>query len=122
MAGVWHIQSAAGCFDASRYYGSTGEKEGKLFDYSSADGIYDELLASGGEVLYDDRDERAGVKFKDADLIGIPLRLVPGPKALDKGNVELVERGSGAKREIPLADVVAESMKLAEKLTPRAER
>jgi prolyl-tRNA synthetase len=51
--------------------------------------LYSELLAAGVDVLIDDRDERAGVKFKDADLIGIPVRVTIGDKNLKNGNVEL---------------------------------
>jgi prolyl-tRNA synthetase len=54
----------------------------------------------------DDRDERAGVKFKDADLIGIPLRVTIGAKGLEKGIVELRRRRDGKTDEIPLADAV----------------
>jgi prolyl-tRNA synthetase len=57
--------------------------------------IYAKLTSSGVEVLYDDRDERPGVKFKDADLIGIPLRIVVGAKNLVEGKVELKQRRSG---------------------------
>jgi prolyl-tRNA synthetase len=69
--------------------------------------LYAQLGAAGLAVLLDDRDERAGVKFKDADLIGIPLRVVPGPRALAQGRVELVERASRARSEIPLDTAVA---------------
>ena len=48
------------------------------------------------------------MKFKDADLIGIPFRIVPGPRALAKGCVELVERATGEVREVALGEVVAE--------------
>ncbi len=58
--------------------------------------IYAHLLSSGVEVLLDDRDERPGVKFKDADLVGIPLRVTVGPKGLAKGRVELRWRRDGA--------------------------
>ena len=51
-----------------------------------------ELQAAGVEVLYDDRDERPGVKFKDADLIGIPFRVTVGPKSLARGAVEFKPR------------------------------
>lgn len=51
--------------------------------------IYEELLEAGVEVVIDDRDERAGVKFKDADLIGFPLRITVGKKTLETGQVEL---------------------------------
>lgn len=56
---------------------------------AAADGFYKQLVDSGLEVLLDDRDERAGFKFKDADLIGIPLRLTVGEKSLSQGKVEM---------------------------------
>jgi len=59
---------------------------------STASQLYDDLEAAGVEVLWDDRDERPGVKFKDADLIGIPLRVTVGSKGLATGNVELKPR------------------------------
>jgi prolyl-tRNA synthetase len=61
----------------------------------AADDIYARLVAKGVEVLLDDRDERPGFKFKDADLIGIPLRIVVGAKNLVEGKVELKHRRSG---------------------------
>jgi prolyl-tRNA synthetase len=70
--------------------------------------LYAELRAAGFDVLLDDRDERPGVKFKDADLVGIPFRIVPGPRALANGRVELVERANGKTEEIALGEVVAE--------------
>jgi prolyl-tRNA synthetase len=73
-----------------------------------AEALYADLRAAGFDVLLDDRDERAGVKFKDADLIGVPLRLVTGPRALAKGCVELVVRSPRASREVPIAEVVGE--------------
>ena len=72
----------------------------------AAKAIYKELLAVGVEALLDDRDERAGVKFKDADLIGIPYRIVTG-RALGDGKVEVVERSTGIVQEVALAEVVA---------------
>ena len=74
----------------------------------AAEKLYLELREAGLEVLLDDRDERPGVKFKDADLIGIPFRIVPGPRALANGNVELVTRASRETEELPLDAVVAE--------------
>ena len=56
--------------------------------------LHDQLEAAGIEVLYDDRDERAGFKFKDADLIGIPLRVVVGKKSLAAGGVEISARAA----------------------------
>ena len=72
----------------------------------AAEKLYADLIAAGVEVLYDDREERPGVKFKDADLIGIPLRVTIGPKALARGAVELKGRREATLQEIPLADAV----------------
>ena len=58
----------------------------------AAEGLYEELLERGADVLFDDRDERPGVKFKDADLIGIPVRVVVGARSLAEGNVEISAR------------------------------
>ncbi|MBD2234149.1 proline--tRNA ligase [Phormidium tenue] len=71
----------------------------------AAKAIYKELLSVGVEALLDDRDERAGVKFKDADLIGIPYRVVTG-RALRDGKVEVVDRATGIVQEVALAEVV----------------
>jgi prolyl-tRNA synthetase len=70
--------------------------------------IYRELSEAGFDVLFDDRDERPGVKFKDADLIGVPFRIVLGPRALAQGNVELFTRSSGETLEVPLERITAE--------------
>lgn len=72
-----------------------------------AEELYTNLTAAGVEVLLDDRDERPGVKFKDADLIGIPLRLTVGPKGLAQGEVEVRFRQTGADERWPLAEIVA---------------
>jgi prolyl-tRNA synthetase len=64
--------------------------------------IYDALRSEGVEVLLDDRDERPGVKFKDADLVGIPFRVTVGPKGLAEGNVEFLRRAGGESRAIEL--------------------
>ena len=69
-----------------------------------AEKLYAELNQSGIETLLDDRDERAGVKFKDADLIGIPYRIVPG-RSLKAGKVEVVERASHQSHEILIDEV-----------------
>ncbi len=74
---------------------------------AQVDQFYADLQAAGVEVLYDDRDERAGVKFNDADLIGLPLRITVGSKGLKKGIVELRFRRTGESREIPVADFVS---------------
>jgi prolyl-tRNA synthetase len=77
-------------------------KEEKLRD--AADKLYQELQRRGVDVLLDDRDERPGVKFKDGDLVGIPLRVTIGAKSLDKDCVELRWRRDGKTDEIAVAD------------------
>jgi prolyl-tRNA synthetase len=72
----------------------------------ASESIYRQLSEAGVEVLLDDRDERPGFKFKDADLIGIPLRIVVGSKNLALGNVELKERKSGQVSLLPVAEAV----------------
>lgn len=59
---------------------------------SAADGLYSDLSAAGIEVIYDDRDVRAGMMFADADLLGVPIRVIVGPKNLKNNQVELVTR------------------------------
>jgi prolyl-tRNA synthetase len=73
---------------------------------AAAKRIYEELERAGVEVLYDDRDERAGVKFKDADLIGIPYRIAVGKKGLAEGVVELKLRRSPEVRKVKLDEIV----------------
>jgi prolyl-tRNA synthetase len=67
-----------------------------------SDTLYKQLSDLGIEVLYDDRDERPGVKFKDADLIGIPFRICVGEKNAQKGLVEVRERGTGKTELVPI--------------------
>ncbi len=74
---------------------------------AEADRIYTELTDAGIEVLLDDRDARPGVKFKDADLIGIPLRVVVGERGLAEGNVEIKKRTDDKPTLIPAADAVS---------------
>jgi prolyl-tRNA synthetase len=71
-----------------------------------AEQLYSQLNQAGVETLLDDRNERAGVKFKDADLIGIPYRIVTG-RAISNGKVEIVERKSRQSHEIAIAEVVS---------------
>ena len=78
--------------------------------------IYNELKNKGIEVLLDDRDERAGVKFKDADLIGIPVRITVGKKALATGNVELKLRTEPKPTLIPVDTAVAKTVELVNSL------
>lgn len=68
--------------------------------------IYNELKKAGIEVILDDRDERPGVKFKDADLIGYPVRVVIGKKTLDNGQIEVKARKTGNVQMLPADDFV----------------
>lgn len=70
--------------------------------------IYDQLLTAGVEVIIDDRAERAGVKFRDAELTGIPYRVTVGKRGLADGTVELTERVTGETRKVALGAVVAQ--------------
>lgn len=72
--------------------------------------IYNELRASGIDALLDDRGERAGVKFKDADLIGIPWRVVVGRAAAEE-NVELVQRSKRDANVLSKADAISSLLK-----------
>ncbi len=73
-----------------------------------ADELYEELEGQGVDLLYDDRRERPGVKFKDADLIGIPLRVVVGKKALSEGKIEMSRRCDREKHLVAKADVTGQ--------------
>ena len=64
----------------------------------AADQLYAELQAAGVEVLYDDRDERGGVKLGSMDLIGLPWQVIVGPRGIAAGMVELKNRRTGEKR------------------------
>ncbi|MGH2706855.1 MAG: proline--tRNA ligase [Actinomycetota bacterium] len=68
--------------------------------------IYERLRDAGVEVILDDRPERAGVKFRDVELIGIPLRVTVGARGLAEGVVEVTERGSGETERVPIPEVV----------------
>ncbi len=67
-----------------------------------AEDIYGKLKTAGVEVLYDDRDERAGAKFAEMDLIGLPWQLTVGPRGAAKGEVELKNRATGEKQELTI--------------------
>lgn len=88
----------------------TNIKDEKL--RAAGEKLYDDLRHAGLEVLLDDRDERAGVKFKDADLIGIPYRITIGKKIVDE-TVELFDRRAKQSQDVALADVVARVQALA---------
>ena len=68
--------------------------------------LYDEMRAAGLDVLYDDREESAGVKFNDADLLGLPVRVVVSPRNLKNGEVEVKPRSGGEARMVSRADAV----------------
>ncbi len=73
---------------------------------SEADELYRELTEAGVEVLYDDRDARAGEKFADSDLLGLPLRIVVSEKTLAAGKFECVERASGTTQHKSLPELI----------------
>lgn len=74
---------------------------------AAAQRIYEELKEAGVEVILDDRDARAGAKFKDADLIGVPLRITIGSRGLNEGNVEFKVRGGGEVEHVGVDEVAA---------------
>jgi prolyl-tRNA synthetase len=82
-------------------------KSGDAETDRAADGLYQSLLLQGTEVLYDDRDERAGAKFAAMDLIGLPWQAVVGPRGLKDGVVELKNRRTGEREMVPFEAVAA---------------
>jgi prolyl-tRNA synthetase len=84
----------------------TPVNSGDAAQMAAANGIYNACLAAGIDALLDDRDERPGVKFKDADLIGIPFRVTVGKK-LAQGQVEIVERRTRAATDVAVAEASA---------------
>jgi prolyl-tRNA synthetase len=93
---------------------------------AEAERIYNELRGAGVDVLLDDRDVRPGVKFKDADLLGIPLRIAVGDRSLKAGKVEIKRRTDAKPAPVAAADAVAEARKilteLKDSLKARAQR
>ncbi len=73
---------------------------------AACDGVYQGLVEAGVEVLYDDTDARAGVKFSAMDLIGLPWQVIVGPRGVGSGQAEVKCRRTGAREEIPLDSVV----------------
>lgn len=86
-----------------------------------AEKLYNDLTEAGLEVLYDDRDESPGVKFNDADLIGIPLRLTVGHRALKEGGIEVKLRTEKDKDQIPLGEAVDKAKELVQGLYSEIE-
>ena len=83
--------------------------------YAAADSIYKGMKSAGLDVYFDDRDERAGVKFKDADLMGCPIRVVVG-KGLATGVVEVKQRGTDVVETVAVADIITHVIKLKQQL------
>jgi prolyl-tRNA synthetase len=71
------------------------------------DSVSEQLAAAGIETIIDDRAERAGVKFRDAELTGIPFRVTVGKRGLADGTVEVTTRATGETVKVPIGDVVA---------------
>ena len=69
--------------------------------------VYEQLTAAGIEVIIDDRAERAGVKFRDAEITGIPFRVTVGKRGLADSTVEVTERVTGETVKVPIGDIVA---------------
>src|SRR5262249_33784193 len=78
----------------------------------TAERIASDLEAAGVDTLLDDRDERPGVKFKDADLIGLPVRVTVGPRTLARGCVEVKRRALADTAEVPVAEAAARAAAL----------
>jgi prolyl-tRNA synthetase len=73
----------------------------------AADKLYAELRHAGLEVLYDDREASAGVKFNDADLMGLPWRVTVGGRGLAQGTVEVKRRDQEDRESVPLAELIS---------------
>lgn len=82
----------------------------------AADKIYKELLASNIEVIYDDREVRAGAMFADADLLGVPVRVIVGPKNLVNGEVELKTRDKKVSMNVSVDNIIDETKALIDQL------
>src|SRR5204863_5963713 len=76
----------------------------------------EKLAASGADILVDDRSDSAGVKFNDADLIGLPLRVILGPKNLKNGKAELKVRKTGEIALVDVPNLVPELLRFLDKL------
>jgi prolyl-tRNA synthetase len=74
---------------------------------SLSEEVYNLLSDNGIEVLYDDRDYRPGFKFKDADLVGIPIKIVIGKRTIKQGKIEIELRGSGEQLKVEKEELVS---------------
>jgi prolyl-tRNA synthetase len=90
--------------------------------FEVAEQLYQELAAAGVEVLFDDRDESPGVKFNDADLIGVPIRVTVGKRSLDEGGVELKLREASERSLVPLTGALERVEAAREMLYERIAR
>jgi prolyl-tRNA synthetase len=88
---------------------------------AAAERLYEELTLAGFTVLYDDRDERAGVKFNDADLLGLPARIVVGERGLREGVVEVKLRSAAGAMPVSLADMSARLTEMLRSSRPAPE-
>ncbi len=79
---------------------------------AAGESIYADLQALGIDVLLDDRDERPGVKFNDAELIGVPYRITIGPRSLAEGEAEFQVRADGSSVNLALGEVAAHAKAL----------
>jgi len=77
-----------------------------------AERLYNDLRTAGVDVLLDDRDGRAGVKFADAELVGIPLRVTIGPRGIENGKLELTTRADGKQVDVPTDEVAGQLVEL----------
>lgn len=89
------------------HIGLVNLKSGDAETDAACEKLYSELEAAGVEVLYDDTDDRAGAKFSNMDLIGLPYQLVIGPRGLKEGMAEVKNRATGERENIALSEVVA---------------
>ena len=74
---------------------------------SAAEALYTQLIGAGIETLYDDREERGGVKLGSMDLIGLPWQVVIGPRGIAAGTVELKRRSTGEREELSIESALA---------------
>ena len=99
--GIWNLARSG-----AEFRRGVAEAVGvEVFDV--AEQIWRELAEAGIETVIDDRDERAGVKFNDADLVGWPFQVVVGKKGLAEGVVEFKSRANGERSTVPVAEAVA---------------
>ena len=95
------------------FFGGAGvSTESNIPDFRSADGLYQQLQDAGVEVIYDDRKVSAGNMFSDADLLGVPVRVIVSPKTIKRGAVEISKRDKSLREDVEPANAVAYVTKL----------